>query len=171
MEKILTLAQHDTNRELSIADRENYYQRRAARAIVTDEDGAVALLYAKTRNYYKLPGGGIDEGEDVPQALAREIMEEIGSTAEVTSEIGQITEWWDEEHMQQTSFCFKAVVRGAKGSSNFTEEEIVDGFEVVWAPSLDEAITLVKTGIASKDTAVAFMARRDAQILGTSRLQ
>ena len=37
-----------------------FRERRAARAVMTNENGGVYLIHIKTRGYYKLPGGGID---------------------------------------------------------------------------------------------------------------
>ena len=45
-------------------DRDSYYFRRAVRAVLSDRNGQIALMYAKQRDYYKLPGGGVDEGDD-----------------------------------------------------------------------------------------------------------
>ena len=50
-----------------------WYTRRAARAVVLNEHGEVYLLKMAVRNYHKLPGGGIDECEEVKYALHREL--------------------------------------------------------------------------------------------------
>ena len=53
--------------------------RLAVRAIA-ESDGRVLLLHAATVGGYKFPGGGVEEGEDPRDALARELDEECGRT-------------------------------------------------------------------------------------------
>jgi 8-oxo-dGTP pyrophosphatase MutT (NUDIX family) len=55
-----------------------YSVREAARAVVLDDDNNVALLHATATDYYKLPGGGLDDDVDKIVALKRECIEEIG---------------------------------------------------------------------------------------------
>ena len=74
MKTITVLDQQNFAPTSEVANRASYTVRHAARVVLTDETGAVALLHAKVRNYYyKLPGGGIEENEDTEKALAREI--------------------------------------------------------------------------------------------------
>ena len=63
-----------------------YPVREAARAVVMDAENNVALLRVANKNYYKLPGGGIEVGEDRISALKRECLEEIGCSIEVVGE-------------------------------------------------------------------------------------
>src|SRR5688572_4730076 len=93
-----------------------YPVREAARAIVTDEDGLIALLHVSNKNYYKLPGGGMEKGEDRIQALKRECLEEIGCHIEVTGEIGSIVEYRKIFHIKQISHCYLARLKGSKGT-------------------------------------------------------
>lgn len=165
MKVITTLDQRDFLPETDIAKRDTYAVRRAARAVVVDEQGAVALLHAKVRNYYKLPGGGIEGDEDILAALEREIKEELGCVAEIEGELGQIIEWRDATTLQQISYAYLARLKGPKGSPEFTESEIAEGFEVVWASSLQEALRLVGSIDEGSDLLVQFMTRRDATIL------
>ena len=166
---ILTLDQNDNDHRIDTSLRSKYKIRHAARAVVTDSDGGVALLHAKVRDYYKLPGGGVDDSEDIKTALARELREEIGSTANVIEELGKIVEWRDWNKLNQISYCFKTVLIGDKGTPAFTQEEIDEGFEVVWTHSIDEALMLVASGIDSEDIDVKFMTVRDKAILRAAK--
>jgi 8-oxo-dGTP diphosphatase len=121
----------------------NYDFREAARAVLFDQDNQVALVHAPNKNYYKLPGGGVEEDESVEQALKREVLEEAGCEIEVIGEVGQIVEHRDYCDLRQASYCFLARVVGEKGETNFTQKEKERGFKLIWV-DLNEAIHLVK---------------------------
>jgi len=55
-----------------------WQERAAARAVVRDVGGAIGLLHVTNAGYYKLPGGGVESGEDLREALVRECKEELG---------------------------------------------------------------------------------------------
>ena len=109
-----------------------WQHREAARAVVFDENGKVGLLYVSKFNHYKLPGGGIETGEDKRQALDREVEEELGVEVEVLDEVGAVIEYRDRFKQHQISFCFTAKVVSSKNSPNFTAVERDAGFEVKW---------------------------------------
>lgn len=71
----------------------SYKIRKAARSIVFNDFGQIALLYVSKNNYHKLPGGGIEESESISIALNREILEEVGAESEVLGEIGLTIEY------------------------------------------------------------------------------
>ncbi len=104
----------------------------AARAVVSDQDGMIALLYVSKENYYKLPGGGLEGSEDRISALQRESLEEIGCEVQVGKEVGSVLEYRKFAKIKQISYCYRANVIGEKGAPSFTEKEISKGFEIVW---------------------------------------
>ncbi|MBO4638831.1 MAG: NUDIX domain-containing protein [Treponema sp.] len=53
-------------------------RRDSSRAIIKIGTNKLVLVYATKLGYYKFPGGGIDKGEDIVQALIREVQEETG---------------------------------------------------------------------------------------------
>lgn len=122
----------------------NFRERHAARAIVIDENGSIALLYVRKYGYHKLPGGGVEDNEDIKQALERELLEEVGCQAEITDELGKIIEYRDEWDQKQTSYCYLAKQVGEASKPDFTEKELSEGFAVVWAKDVTEAIALLE---------------------------
>lgn len=166
---ILTLDQHAIDPSVSAENREDYYVRHAARAVLKDESGRVALMYAGQRKYYKLPGGGIDDGEEIAEAMSRELLEETGCTANIIQELGTVIEWRDFDKMHQISYSFEAVKTNQESSPNLTQSELDEGFEVKWVTDIDEAIRLVEGEIMHDDIEVSFMAKRDAAILRAAK--
>jgi 8-oxo-dGTP pyrophosphatase MutT (NUDIX family) len=89
-----------------------------------------------------LPGGGIDEG-DLLQGLKREILEEIGCNIKIVFEIGPVEVYFDRWKQKQTDYCFIAKKITPSNTRHITDFEREEGHEVIWAPSLEEAINLV----------------------------
>ena len=56
------------------------------RAVVVN-DGKVLILFNPKTNAYTVPGGGVDEGETVEQAVKREALEESGYQVEPVKKI------------------------------------------------------------------------------------
>jgi 8-oxo-dGTP pyrophosphatase MutT (NUDIX family) len=52
-------------------------QRDSARSIILSQ-GKVAMVYSQKYDYYKFPGGGIEQGEEPEKAMIRETLEETG---------------------------------------------------------------------------------------------
>lgn len=149
--------------DLPESERQIYRFRRAARAIVFDSDNKIALLHNAKHNYHKLPGGGVEAGEDVMAALKRECLEEIGCAVEVLGEIGSIVEYRDEYKLRQESYCYLARLRGDKCRSNFTRDEEADGFSSLWLP-LPEAIRLIENE-RPNDYSGKYIVQRDLAFL------
>ncbi|MFA6132072.1 MAG: NUDIX domain-containing protein [Patescibacteria group bacterium] len=122
-------------------DTSGWEHRKSSRAVVFDQDNNIAVLYVRAYEFPKLPGGGVEEGEDLKQALRRECLEEIGCEIEILREVGEVIEYREEKKMFQEAYCFLARVIGEKGSPNFTKREIDQGVEIKWLP-LDEILKM-----------------------------
>ncbi len=120
-----------------------YRLREAVRGIVFDTNDKIALLYVSRDAYYKLPGGGVEQGEDFKIALRRECLEEIGCEVSVLMPVGYTEEYWKEDGERQLSYCFTATVEGEKGNPVLTESEIDLGFKTLWV-TVPEAIVLLR---------------------------
>jgi len=134
--------------------------RRAARAVIFNGDGLVALMHVQKDGYYKLPGGGIEDGESEETALRRECREEVGTDINVVVALGRILEY--RPAMRQESACYLALAVGELGQPSFTAEERAKGFEVAWV-SLDDAVRLVRESMTTDHA--AFVQRRDSRFL------
>lgn len=139
-------------------------ERRASRAVVFDVDGNVALLHASKKNFHKLPGGGIEAGEDIETALRREVSEEIGCSVKNLRELGIVEEFRNQWALHQISYCFLADLDGEKGLPHLEEDEIADGFETVWV-GIDEAIKILESEAPVEDYEGKFIQLRDLTLL------
>ena len=65
-----------TERSLGLSqlgvDFKNPYQlRKSARAIVLNDSGLMAVQYLANHGFYKLPGGGVEDNEELEVALSK----------------------------------------------------------------------------------------------------
>ena len=104
------------------------HTRRIARAILLNEKNEVCLLKIDGyddfgyRNYYETPGGGVKDGEDLTEAVIREIKEETGITARVISEIGYVSDYYNLIMRHNLNYYFLLKVE-SYGLSAMEEEE------------------------------------------------
>jgi ADP-ribose pyrophosphatase YjhB (NUDIX family) len=123
--------------------------RLAVRAVLMDKEGKVALMHIGKYKVYKLPGGGVDEGEKLDKAFIREILEETGCDARATQDLGVHIEKRGEWKLFQISFCYLAKALH-KGKLNLTEEEKATDFSLVWVDNLNKAFELVGQNESSR---------------------
>ena len=147
---------------------ESFKERKASRAIVFDVDNNVALLHATKKNYHKLPGGGIEEGEDIHETLRRETLEEIGCDVKNIRDLGIIEEYRNGFSLHQVSYCFIADLSGEKGANHLEDDEIADGFEPVWL-NLQSAIEVLEGEDSIENYEGKFIRLRDLTFLRAAK--
>lgn len=102
-------------------------KRIRAAAIIFKEDNLVTIYREKNVNgtvnkYYVIPGGGVEEGESIQEAVKREILEEIGIKIKLTDKYFYL----DKEKAQEY-FYISEYVSGTIGTGNgpeFTNKDI-----------------------------------------------
>lgn len=140
----------------------DYVSRKAARGIVLKE-GKIALMHVSKLGFYKLPGGGVENGEDAEQAFVREIKEEVGVNCTITSYLGSIVEYREQFQLIQTNYVYVSDFVNDLANNNLTEEEKENGFNIIWT-TLEEAINYLKQSDQS-DYESKFIIKRDLAIL------
>lgn len=116
---------HDTAR------RTDYLYRVSLKCLVRDENGDVLVVKESGRDWWDLPGGGMDHGEDIRSAIAREMKEEVNMTGEFDYRIIEVDEpkHLGEHNFWQLRLIFEVVPRNATFSAGD------DGDEVAFKPA------------------------------------
>ena len=121
-----------------------YQLRKSARAIVLNDKGEMAAQYLNTYKYHKLPGGGVDQGEAIEDAVKREVLEEVGCECEITRALGMIIEYRKKEKLLHISYGFAAKMISEIGAPTLETGEIAEGQETVWLTP-EEVLAKMKT--------------------------
>jgi 8-oxo-dGTP diphosphatase len=104
----------------------SYVERQVIRVVTFNAAGKIPIIHAKRDNYYKLPGGGIEPGEEHGSAAQREMQEETGGLVKVRAGgcVAATEEFRNDLH--QISFCYCADLVDDTGAPSLTDEEIQD---------------------------------------------
>ena len=142
-------------RTILVMDEKNYtedmpvFERVGVRAIIK-RDGLLAMQQSATGEY-KIPGGGMDPGETIEEALAREVREETGLVVipESMKELGEILEVRRDIFDENTKYIahslhFSCEVEEDLVDTAMTESEQQIGFHLAWA----DIDTIIKTNEA-----------------------
>jgi 8-oxo-dGTP pyrophosphatase MutT (NUDIX family) len=100
----------------------------------------------------------VEENENIEDAVKRECKEEAGCDVEIVKEAGFVTEYRKKGNLKQTSYYYIVKVVGKKGTPNLTEDEIAEGYEIVWVP-FETALEKVKANNATFYSAPYIKAR------------
>lgn len=117
--------------------------RYGARGIVINDEGNIAVFNKQVKNEYKLPGGGIDAGEDPKEAFKREVLEETGCIIEVVDDLGTIEEHKTLDNFKQISYVFVGKVIEDTKQFDFTEKEKNEGARLLWCKA-EEGLKLIE---------------------------
>lgn len=145
--------------------------RKAARGIVLDNDGNMAVFCKTNKNHYKLPGGGIEENESYEEAFIREVKEEVGCEVQIEKCLGYIEEYKTKSNYMQTSYVFIGKIINKLNNLELTKMEQDEGGERLWMTP-EETLKKMKDNYsnlkASEYTnlySTKIVAKRDMKIL------
>ncbi|MBV8942598.1 MAG: NUDIX domain-containing protein [Chloroflexi bacterium] len=111
----------------------------AVTAIVTNDDGDLLMQKRTDNDLWGLPGGAMNIGESIGQAVTREVLEETALQIQPTgivgiySDPGHIIAYADGEVRQEFSICFTARIVGGQltvGDTESTEVRFVKRSEI-----------------------------------------
>lgn len=106
--------------------------RLTARAIVRNQDGLYAVMYSDKFKLHSLPGGGVEDGEDVLTALRREIYEETGCVCDEIKELGIVAENRASLDYTQINYYYVVTTTHKPGENHLTESEQASRTVVQW---------------------------------------
>lgn len=144
--------------------------RRTARAVLLDDEGRMAVMFIAAKGYHKLPGGGLEDGEELSAGLARELREETGCAAEVLKHVHTVEEYRAKGGFLQISQGYLAKVVGAKGQPQFDEGELRDEFVLLWLDPRD-VLERLEAEATTHDYSHYFVNSRERAILKAALAQ
>ncbi|MDE1236125.1 NUDIX hydrolase [Vibrio aestuarianus] len=118
-------------------DNKIIFQRNAARAIVLDGED-ILMLYTERYHDYTIPGGGVDEGEDIIAAMVRELQEETGAqnihSIKPFGLFEEFSPWFKDnaDVVHMLSYCYTCKINRQLGKTNYEDYEQKNGMKPVW---------------------------------------
>lgn len=123
MKVIATFKQEDVFPEKSIDPNVVYEERLTGKVIALDPKGRVVVVGNNENEIFQLPGGGIDDREEIRNGSIRECKEETGYDVEIIGEVGVVTDFRPRDGKKCVSYCFVAQTIGQESDVTHTEDE------------------------------------------------
>ncbi|MEI6053873.1 MAG: NUDIX hydrolase [Candidatus Saccharibacteria bacterium] len=111
----------------------NYLFRVSQKAIIFNEKGQVLVVKETGRDWWDIPGGGIDHGESIKDALARELKEEVSLKGDFKYEAIIV----EDPRYQEKANLYQMRIIYLVTPDNLNFEPGEDGDEIVFINPLD----------------------------------
>lgn len=159
---------------MEVKEVKEYKTRIAARGIIINDKGRIAIQVKNNTNEYKLIGGGIEDREEPEEGFLRETLEETGCKVQIVRKLGITIEYITLKSAKQLSHIFIAKVLEDSKMLDLTVKEKCEGAKLIWVEP-KKALELIKdsynnleSSTYSKDYDVyrmKFISLRDRKIL------
>ena len=140
-EKVLKVELTDNEWPFTYTD----HDREIVRAIVIDDDGGFYFVRAVRNDAFgaatliETSGGGVEPGEDLIEAIQRELKEELGIEVDVLSLIGIVSDYYNLIHRHNVNHYYLCRIRSF-GEKHLTLDEIEEFHLSTLRLSFDEAV-------------------------------
>lgn len=105
------------------------HDRQIVRAIVVDEQGDYYFMRAVRDDDFgkctiiETSGGGVEQGEDLLEAIKRELKEELGAEVDILCKIGVVSDYYNLIHRHNINNYYLCKVR-SWGDKHMTQDEV-----------------------------------------------
>ena len=144
------------------------FTRDSARSIII-RNGKIAMIHSQKYDYYKFPGGGIENGENPIEAMIRETQEEAGLTVipETVREYGYVhriqkSDQDPSECFVQENYYYRCDAVGGLGSQALDEYERAESYQLEY---VDPAFAIEKNRKVKDSPYNRIMFEREARVL------
>jgi 8-oxo-dGTP pyrophosphatase MutT (NUDIX family) len=153
-----TIAEPEIRLELKDSEWEYTYidhDRQIARAIVIDDAGYFYFVRATRDDDFgkatliETSGGGVEPGEALPDAIKRELKEELGIETEILCKIGVVSDYYNHIHRHNINNYFLCKV-SSFGEKNLTKDEIENFHLSTLKLTYEEAVKEYETRTETK---------------------
>lgn len=112
--------------QTALGRKDDFLYRISLKAYVANENGEVLVVKEAGRSYWDLPGGGMDHGESIKSAIARELAEEVNLAGDFTYSILDADEpgFLKNANVWQVRLVFKVDVENLRFSTGEDSDEI-----------------------------------------------
>ena len=144
------------------------FTRDSARSIII-RNGKIAMIHSQKYDYYKFPGGGIEDGENPIEAMIRETQEEAGLKVipETIKEYGYVhriqkSDQDPSECFVQENYYYLCDAVGGLGSQALDEYEKAESYQLEY---VDPAFAIEKNRKVKGSPYNRMMFERETRVL------
>ena len=131
------------------------HDREIVRAIVFDEDGYFYFVRVDRDDdfgraiYMETAGGGVEDGENLNRAVARELLEELGAEVDVICKIGVVSDYYNLIYRHNINNYYLCKIKTI-GERHLTEDEMNEYHLSTIKLSYNEAVKKYEECCATK---------------------
>ena len=144
------------------------FVRDSARSVIV-KDGKIAMIHSLKYDYYKFPGGGIEQGESPVEAMIRETLEEAGLTVKpgTVKEYGSVhriqkSDKDDTECFVQDNYYYLCEAEDRPAAQHLDDYEAGEGYTLEF---VDPMTAIRKNRAVGQTPYNPFMFEREARVL------